>query len=166
MLGLGEIGSSVAKTLSSGFGMQVVGCRRRADPRPSDAEAGVSAVYPLEELPRFLGRCDYLVSVLPSTPGTRGLLDGEELAACAPRRPALINVGRGDLVSEAAVLGALDRGWLSHLVSDVFAAEPLPTASPLWQHPKVTVMPISPYISPNLPYISPITPYISPYLPR
>ena len=121
--------------------MQVVGCRRRADPRPSDAEAGVSAVYPLEELPRFLGRCDYLVSVLPSTPGTRGLLDGDVLAACAPRRPALINVGRGDLVSEAAVLGALDRGWLSHLVSDVFAAEPLPTASPLWQHPKVTVTP-------------------------
>ena len=74
----------------------------------------MSAVYPLEELPRFLGRCDYLVSVLPSTPGTRGLLDGDVLAACAPRRPALINVGRGDLVSEAAVLGALDRGWLSH----------------------------------------------------
>ena len=70
VLGLGEIGSSVAKALSSGFGMQVVGCRRRADPRPSDAAAGVSDVYPLEELPRFLGRCDYLVSVLPSTAGT------------------------------------------------------------------------------------------------
>ena len=63
----------------------------------------MSAVYPLEELPRFLGRCDYLVSVLPSTPGTRGLLDGDVLAACAPRRPALINVGRGDLVSEVRV---------------------------------------------------------------
>ena len=58
------------QALSSGFGMQVVGCRRRADSRPSDAAAGVSDVYALEDLPRFLGRCDYLVSVLPSTVGT------------------------------------------------------------------------------------------------
>ena len=51
---------------------------------------------------------------------------GGVLAACAARRPALINVGRGDLVSADAAIAALDQGWLSHLVADVFVPEPLP----------------------------------------
>ena len=56
--------------------MDVVGCRRHPAARERDAAAGVSKVYGLDELPQFLGACDYIVSVLPSTPGTRGLLDG------------------------------------------------------------------------------------------
>ena len=79
--------------------------------------------------------------MLPSTPATAGLLDGDALAACAPRAPALINVGRGDLLSPAGIVRALDAGWLTHYVGDVFVPEPLPADSPLWAHPRCTVTP-------------------------
>ena len=79
--------------------------------------------------------------MLPSTPQTRGLLDGDTLAPCGTRAPVLINVGRGDLLSEATTLRALERGWLRHFVGDVFAPEPLKQESPLWAHPRVTVTP-------------------------
>jgi phosphoglycerate dehydrogenase-like enzyme len=74
-------------------------------------------------------------------PLTRGLLDGEALSACAAKRPVLINVGRGDLLSESTVAHALDAGWLRHFVGDVYAPEPLVPTSPLWHHPHVTVTP-------------------------
>ena len=108
-------------------------------PRASDGK--VARVFGLDELPAFLASADYIVSVLPSTPDTRGLLDGDALAACAGRSPALINVGRGDLISEATIVAALDAGRLSHYVGDVFSPEPLDAGSPLWSHPKVTVTP-------------------------
>lgn len=141
VLGLGDIGLDIARSASHGLRMRVVGCRRDAAPRPTDAEAGVSSVFGLDALGDFLGASDYIVSVLPSTPSTRGLLDGGALAACAPRRAALINVGRGDLLSESTIVGALDAGWLSAYVGDVFVPEPLPSSSPLWRHPKVVVTP-------------------------
>ena len=80
-----------------------------------------------------------VVSELASTPATRGLLDGEVLAACAPKKATLLNVGRGDLLSEATILRALEQGWLRHSVGDVFVPEPLPPTSALWAHPHVTV---------------------------
>ena len=89
VLGLGDIGSEIAKTAALGLRMSVVGCRRDATPRESDSHAGVSHVYPLKELKDFLARCDYLVCVLPSTPASRGLLGGDVLEACASRRPAI-----------------------------------------------------------------------------
>lgn len=141
VLGMGDIGSCIARALSGAFSMRVVGCRRSAGLREGDAQCSVSRVYALESLPAFLAEADYVVAVLPSTPASRGLLDGDVLRACAARRAALINVGRGDLLSEAAAVRALDGGWLSHYVGDVFAPEPLPEASPLWRHPKVTVTP-------------------------
>lgn len=69
------------------------------------------------------------------------MLDGDALLPCAPRRPCLINVGRGDLLDEKSILAALDRGWLSHYVGDVFVPEPLPRESRLWAHPRVTITP-------------------------
>jgi phosphoglycerate dehydrogenase-like enzyme len=144
VLGLGDIGSGIARACSLGLRMNVIGCRRDSSPRASDAEAGVSKVFALSELAAFLAASDYIVSVLPSTPDTRGLLDGQVLAACAARSArgvALINVGRGDLLSETSILRAVDSGWLSHYVGDVFQVEPLPASSSLWRHPRVTVTP-------------------------
>ena len=68
VLGLGDIGSEIARIAAHGLRMRVVGCRRDARPRPTDAEAGVSHVYGLDELSAFLSSADYLVSVLPWTP--------------------------------------------------------------------------------------------------
>mmetsp|Transcript_50151 Transcript_50151/g.131987 ORF Transcript_50151/g.131987 Transcript_50151/m.131987 type:complete len:168 (-) Transcript_50151:231-734(-) len=123
------------------FHMRVVGCRRRALHTAEDADAGVAQVFAIDELPTFLSQCDYVVSVLPSTPQTRGLLAGDVLSACASRQPVLINVGRGDLIDEEAIVAALEKEWISHFVGDVFVPEPLPASSALWSHPKVTVTP-------------------------
>ena len=146
VLGLGDIGSDIARTAAIGHRMKVIGCRRNPAPRDTDGAAGVSKVYGLDQLSDFLGASDYIVSVLPSTPQTRGMLDGGVLAGAAERTagsrpPVLINVGRGDLLSEATILEGLDKGWLSHFVGDVYNPEPLAADSPLWLHPKVTVTP-------------------------
>ncbi|KAG5191394.1 hypothetical protein JKP88DRAFT_295988 [Tribonema minus] len=118
----------------------------------SGGGAGVTLHGALPSLLR--ARCDYLINTLPSTRATSGLLDGDTLAAaCAPggsaqqhqqlqqRAPVLINVGRGDVASEAALLRALDAGWLSGAVLDVLPAEPLPRSSPLWRARGVTITP-------------------------
>lgn len=142
ILGLGDIGSCIAARATNGLGMRVIGWRRDGTPRDSDVLAGVTEVFGGQErLASFLSQADYLVSVLPSTPQTRGLLDGDALAACAARVPALINVGRGDLLNEESIITALDRAHLSHYVGDVFVPEPLAESSALWNHPKVTVTP-------------------------
>merc|ERR1711972_560233 len=73
-------------------------------------------------------------------PQTRGLLDKDVLSACGEGK-LFINVGRGDVVSEQSLLDALAKGWLRGAVLDVFSPEPLPTESPLWKHPQVTITP-------------------------
>ncbi|KAL1518829.1 hypothetical protein AB1Y20_003106 [Prymnesium parvum] len=138
VLGLGDIGSCVARTMRRAFQMEVIGCRRREG---GGGEAEVARTYSTRELPAFLARCDYIVSVLPSTAATAGLLAGDALAPCAARRPVLLNVGRGDLIPEESILRALEQGWISHYVGDVFASEPLPQSSLLWKHPQVTITP-------------------------
>ena len=99
-----------------------------------------------DQLREFLGGCDYVVNLLPSTPETRGLLTASRLGACKDGA-ALINVGRGDVFGEERgedeIMAALDApGGLRHAVLDVHApVEPLPADSFLWRHPKVTVTP-------------------------
>ena len=85
-------------------------------------------------------RSDVLLAALPSTPATRGLLDGGRLERCE-RRPLFLNVGRGDVVSEASVLAALNAGKIREAVLDVFVDEPLPASSPLWAHDGVRITP-------------------------
>ena len=108
-------------------------------PAEEPTEGLVSRIYGPTELASFLGECDYLVSLLPDTPASRGLLDHDALAPCASKQPVLINAGRGSLISEAEITRALDLGYLRHVVADVFMTEPLPASSPLWRHPKVTI---------------------------
>ncbi|XP_046553641.1 glyoxylate/hydroxypyruvate reductase A-like [Haliotis rubra] len=97
-----------------------------------------------DDLSDLLSHCDYICNILPSTPLTRNLLSGEVLACCAQRKSVLINVGRGDIIDEDSLINALNQGWLSGAVLDVFAKEPLPESSPLWTMPNVT---ISPHVS-------------------
>ena len=104
----------------------VIGLSRHGRPR-----TGFERVWPVAELADFLARADFLVSVLPDTPATRGLLDADAIAAM--RRGAyFINVGRGSVVDEAALARALNEGHLGGAALDVFGAEPLPRNSPLW----------------------------------
>jgi glyoxylate/hydroxypyruvate reductase A len=133
--GLGEIGTEIATALAA-LGAAVVGWRRTPAACPA-----VSRVFAgSRELTGFLSACSVLVLVLPHTTETAGLIGSAELADVR-RGCHLINVGRGGVVDEAALLAALDSGQLSHASLDVFAQEPLQAAHPFWTHPKVTMTP-------------------------
>ncbi|XP_069954129.1 glyoxylate/hydroxypyruvate reductase A-like isoform X2 [Cherax quadricarinatus] len=93
-----------------------------------------------DELPLFLQQCDYIVSILPSTSETRGML-GSDILKNAKKNAVLINVGRGDVISEADIVKALDSGWISAAILDVVEKEPLSSESLLWTHPKCILTP-------------------------
>lgn len=134
VLGLGHIGGRVAAGFA-GLGFRVLGWSR--SPK---ALTGIDCRHGGEALLPMLGECDYVASVLPSTPETRDMADARFLAAMKPGA-VLINVGRGDLVVDADLLAALDAGHLGGAVLDVVRKEPLAPDHPFWAHPKVTITP-------------------------
>jgi len=135
VVGLGPIGIEVAR-LGLAFGMRVTGVRRAArGDEPCDT-------WPLDRLDELLPLVDHLVLALPLTPETRHLLDARRLALLRPTA-TLVNVGRGELVDEAALARALQESRLAGAGLDVFETEPLPPESPLWDHPRVIVTPHS-----------------------
>jgi glyoxylate/hydroxypyruvate reductase A len=93
-----------------------------------------------EQLARFLGQTDIAVCLLPLTRETEGILCARTFAMM-PRGAMLVNVGRGRHVVAEDLIDALDQGQLSYAALDALWPEPLPPESPLWLHPRVTVMP-------------------------
>ena len=136
VLGMGEMGSAVARALA-GLGYRVSGWSSRP---PACALPGVQRTWGREALGAALAQAQVVLNLLPLTPHTRGLVDAGFLAAL-PRGAALVNLARGAHVVEADLLAALDSGHVAHAVLDVFQAEPLPAAHPFWRHPAVTVLP-------------------------
>ncbi|HZU81163.1 MAG TPA: D-2-hydroxyacid dehydrogenase, partial [Acidimicrobiales bacterium] len=136
LLGLGAIGTRAASLLAP-FGVTIRGCSRqpRSGPVP-----GVDELFAGPQWRRAVTGADYLVSTLPLTADTAGLLDADIFAAMKPGG-WVVNVSRGGVVDEAALLQALDSGHLGGAVLDAFREEPLPAASPLWARPDVLVLP-------------------------
>jgi len=134
ILGLGEIGGFVAQRFVE-LDFPVSGWSRGAKNLP-----GVKSFAGDEELEGFLGQADILVCLLSLTRKTAGILNARTFAAMQAGG-FVINVARGAHLIEPDLIAALDRGHLSGAVLDVFDEEPLPKASPLWSHPKITVTP-------------------------
>lgn len=134
ILGLGALGSAAAQTLRQ-VGFQVSGWSRQ--PKTID---GISTFSGEEGLKALLAQSDILVCLLPLTAETTGLLNAEKLALLPPQA-GLINFARGRIIVTADLVAALDEGRVKHAVLDVFETEPLDMASPLWSHPRITVLP-------------------------
>ena len=132
--GLGEIGLETAR-LARALGMKVSGTKRTVAPL-----AGIEQVSDNDGLAALLATADAVVNTLPGTPYTERLFNRDVFSAMKPGT-VFVNVGRGTVVDEEALLEALDNGQVSYACLDVFAVEPLPQDSPLWSHPKVLVSP-------------------------
>ncbi|WP_134500602.1 2-hydroxyacid dehydrogenase [Microvirga pakistanensis] len=134
ILGLGQLGSTVAEALRS-FGFQISGWSRT----PKDI-AGINCHHGADGLNAMLTETDILVCLLPLTDATRGILNAD-LFGRLPRGAALVQAGRGGHMDQQALLDALNRGQLSGAFVDVTNPEPLPAESPLWSHPRVILTP-------------------------
>jgi phosphoglycerate dehydrogenase-like enzyme len=135
ILGYGGIGREVAKRALA-LGMRVHATRRSGRPAPADIDMFIGP----DATQHLLAVSDFVVVCLPSTPATRGLFDASMIAHMKPNA-VLINVARGDIVDESALTDALRAGALRGAGLDVFATEPLPAASPLWDLPNVLITP-------------------------
>jgi len=141
LIGYGPLARECARLLKA-LGLRVTGVKRDSaiDPAPADA------VFGLERLRDLLPMADHVVLTLPGDTGTDGLLGEGELAMLKPSA-CLYNLGRGNAVDEAALVRALTDGRLGHAFLDVFAEEPLPDNSPLWDAPRLALMPHASAIS-------------------
>ncbi|MCI4646061.1 MAG: hypothetical protein MRY64_14865 [Hyphomonadaceae bacterium] len=134
IVGFGNIGRETARRLRA-LGAHVTGIRRSAGPDP-DADL----ILPPTELYSALGEADAVLLCVPLGPETEGLADAGFFAAMKPGA-LFVNVGRGKLVDEAALLAGLSAGRPGHASLDVVATEPLPEGHPIWPHPQITLTP-------------------------
>ena len=134
VVGLGDIGRAIARAAAA-LGMRVIGVSRSGRAVP-----GVARVWRLSGLARALGAADFVVLAVPLTPTTRGLVDARALAAMRSHA-WLLNVARGPIVEEAALVRALAERRIGGAVLDVFDEEPLAPGHPLWALPNVVITP-------------------------
>ena len=152
LVGYGAIGREVAR-LAQAFGMRVLATKRAVGdqlyrgwrmPGVGDNDGGIpECYYPPEALHEMLAEADYVVVSAPLTPSTRHLIGRAELAAMKPSA-FLVNIARGALIDQAALIEALQSGKIAGAGLDVFDPEPLPADSPLWDMENVV---ISPHVS-------------------
>lgn len=137
IVGLGNIGREVAR-LSKAFGMRVIANRRSAT--QLKRARYVDKLLPAEQLNQLLSESDYVVVATPLTPETRGLIGEKELRSMKPSA-YIINIARGGIVDEEALIRALEEKRIAGAGLDVVATEPLPPESPLWDFDNVILSP-------------------------
>ena len=135
IVGHGDIGRAAAWRAKA-LGMRVLALRRNPAPRPGDEH--VDRVYATPGLRAMLPECDYVVVTAPLTPETHHMISKPEFAAMK-RSAVVMNVGRGPVIDEAALVEALQSGQIAGAALDVFEVEPLPHESPLWTMDNVLI---------------------------
>lgn len=137
VIGVGAIGRRVAQ-LGRAFGMRVIGTTRSA--RPGERDPDLDELAPLERLDALLAEADYVVIAVPATPQTHHLIGAAQLRAMKPSA-FFVNIARGSVVDEQALIAALQAGQIAGAGLDVVEDEPLAPESPLWEMPNVIVSP-------------------------
>jgi phosphoglycerate dehydrogenase-like enzyme len=137
IVGHGDIGRACAWRAKA-LGMRVLALRR--NPAPREGDEHVDKVYATGDILQMLPECDHVVVTAPLTPETHGLMGRREFAAMKPDS-VIMNVGRGPVINEAAMVEALRSGKLRGAALDVFETEPLPKESPLWGMENVLISP-------------------------
>ena len=132
--GFGALGRATAESARA-IGLRVVAVRRNPAPDPL-----ADAVFPPERLVEACRGADFLVSALPLTPGTRGMVGAAAFDALNPEA-GVVNIGRAGVMDYAALCARLDDGRISGAILDVFDPEPLPADDPLWAQQNLTIMP-------------------------
>ena len=150
IVGYGSIGRETAR-LAQGFGMQVLATKRDVKHPASTneyrmADTGdpegtqVNRLYPPEALKSMLAECDFVQVTVPATPANFHLIN-EEVLAAMKRTAVLINIARGEVIDEAALIRVLQAKQIAGAALDVFEQEPLPPTSPLWKLDNVIISP-------------------------
>ena len=134
IVGLGDIGRDIARA-ARGLGMRVLGVSRRGRPVRE-----ATRMYPVSAMTRALREADFVVLLLPLTPETRGIIGADALTAMKSTA-WLINIARGAIADEGALMQALEQRRIAGAVLDVFDREPLPPSHPLWKMDNVVVTP-------------------------
>ena len=137
IVGLGSIGREIAR-LAKAFRMSVLATRRSA--RETGGARYVDRMFPPAQLPQLLAGSDFVVIAVPLTNETRNLIGEKELHAMKPTA-YIINIARGGIIDEEALIRALEERWIAGASLDVFATEPLPATSRLWELPNVIFSP-------------------------
>jgi phosphoglycerate dehydrogenase-like enzyme len=135
LVGLGRIGGRIAR-LCKALGMNVIGVRQNV----AGGAEGADEVHSFRDVVSLVPRADFVILACPLTDDTRGLMGAAALAAMKPTAH-LINVARGRVVDEAALVATLQAGRIKGAALDVAADEPLPQDSPLWAMPNVLITP-------------------------
>lgn len=136
IVGYGDIGRAVARRLHA-MGMKVMALKRHA---PAGGDPLIDEFYTPGNLHAMLGRCDYVVASAPLTPETRHMISDDAFAAMKPTA-VVINVGRGPVIDQAALLRALEKKQIRGAGLDVFEHEPIPADDPIWNFENVFVSP-------------------------
>lgn len=140
IVGLGKVGTEVAR-LAKCFGMRVTGSKRHVE-GVDPSSLNVDALYSWLNLKPMLNEADFVVLICPETEETRGLIGEREIEEMK-EGSVIINISRGSVIDEDAMISALQSGHLGGAALDVFRAEPLPADSVLWKMPRVIISPHS-----------------------
>ncbi len=143
IIGIGGIGQAIAERAAA-FGMRIYGSRRTPRPMP-----GVARVVSGDAWRDLLPKADYIVVAAPLTAETRGMIDSAAFAAMKPTA-YLINIARGELIDDPALIAALRNGQIGGAALDTFEQEPLSAESPLWTLPHITITPHATALSPRM----------------
>jgi phosphoglycerate dehydrogenase-like enzyme len=140
IIGLGKVGREIAR-IAKCMGMRVIATKRHTEGVDPNS-VSVDEIYPWNSLDTLLRESDFLTLICPETEETRGLIGRNEFSKMK-RGALLINIARGSIVDEDALIEALRSGHLGGAALDVFRVEPLPPDSPLWDMPRVIISPHS-----------------------